>query len=156
MAHLIIYPNIRAVLAATPRAVLPGRGGRNQHYWFHRSFLSEGDRLQYLFHYRVLRKHADKRLVQLDLIAWVENQGGAFYKRNRDGTYQQMTLAQKLQRVAAVLRDTRTRHPANARPMIEVNAVEVHPEFDDLDIDFMRMLDRDIDEDIDALILHLF
>ena len=78
----MIFRSVNAVLAATPMAIISGRGGRNQHSCFHQEFLSERDRLQTLFQYKNMRIHIEKQNVQSELIAWVENQGGAFYRKN--------------------------------------------------------------------------
>lgn len=126
--------SLNPLLSVTPKAIIPGPGARNQNYWFHQAFLDEKDRLQKLFRYQILKKNRDKRNVQLELIGWVENQGGAFYKKNRDGTYQRMTLQEKLKKVATVLREKRKR----------TSVLDMPPKIDD--VPFYSYFDIDCDD----------
>jgi hypothetical protein len=126
------YPNISAVLQATPKAVIPGVGGRNQHYWFHQQFLDEKDWLQLVSRYAILKQHREKRRVQLALIAWVEDQGGVFYRQNKDGTYQPMTFEEKLHKCSIVLREKRKGLPDFYMPLIDKVPDHLDSE-DDLD-----------------------
>lgn len=133
MSDTVIYPSISAVLAATERAVLPGRGARNQRYWFHQLYLDEKDELQRQFRYKTMKRHGEKRFVQMQLIAWVEDQGGAFYKRNPNGTYQRMSLREKLRKVSTSLRETRKRSPVDIALLDTFN----------LDLAFLDTFDHD-------------
>ena len=103
----MIFASLEHVLQSIPLAVVNGRGGRNQHDRFYQELLNEARRLQ--THYRIMQRNAEKRRVQLQLIGWVEVQGGAFVKRNAteegipDATTK--TKNEKQQHSAAITRD---------------------------------------------------
>ena len=97
----MIYTSIQHVLQLHRFAIFNGRGARNQNDWFHQEYVRQGRRLQ--VRYFTLRRNADKRMVQLELIGWVEGQGGRFIKRHDDGTFEDMTDAEKLEKVARLL-----------------------------------------------------
>ena len=98
----MIFASLEHVLQSIPLAVVNGRGGRNQHDRFYQELLNEARRLQ--THYRTMQKNAEKRRVQLQLIGWVEVQGGAFVKRNANGTFRCMNQTEKLKKVSQMLR----------------------------------------------------
>ncbi len=97
----MIYSNKQHVLQLHPFAIFPGRGGRNQNDWFHQEYVREARRLQ--IRYFTLTRNSEKRTVQLELIGWVEGQVGRFIKRHDNGTFEDMSYAEKLEKVARLL-----------------------------------------------------
>lgn len=97
----MIFLSIHHVLEAFPLAIISGRGGRNQHDPFYLEFLAAARERH--ARYQTLRRHAEKRSVQLELVTWVEEHGGVFIKRNQNGTFQVMTHAEILEKISKLL-----------------------------------------------------
>ena len=129
----MIYASIQHVFAFNRFAILNGRGGRNQNDWFHQAYVLKGRRLQ--ARYFTLTRNAEKRMVQLELIGWVEGQGGAFIKRHDNGTFEDMTNPEKLEKVARLLGERpRMRNiiaaPPPQLPPLEIFVDAVHRDAD--------------------------
>jgi hypothetical protein len=129
----MIYASIQHVLQLHRFAIVNGRGAQNQNDWFHQEYVRQGRRLQ--VRYFTLRRNAEKRMVQLELIGWVEGQDGRFIKRLGNGTFEDMTEAEKLEKVARLLGErprttTIIAAPPPQLPPLEIFVVAVRRDAD--------------------------
>ena len=130
----MIFPSMEAVLQVTSFAIFSGRGGRNQHSPIHQAFLDAKDRLR--ARYQRTRTNAQKLLLHKELIQWVSDQGGEFFRRNTDGTCEVMTLEEKLKKSAQALRERR-KQPRSNPPTIP--QVPDYTAVTSLDVDYDGM-----------------
>lgn len=126
-----IFQSIHHVRQTYPSAIISGRGGGNQHDVDCQAFIAASQRLQP--YYQTLRRRADKRLVQLQLIESMEQQGRVFIRRNDDATFQLMSDAEKLEKVQKRLyvrpsmRNTNVPPPLVLQPPMETSPPDTFP-----------------------------